>query len=277
MTLSTISRQIARLEDRLGVQLVARTTHALRLTEEGQLLYDHSARGLDELEKGIALVSQLRAEPRGVLRIITTTCFGKLHILPAILDFLPLYPQVTIDVSLSHAEASFLGNRAEILIRSSPVRGKSIAHERLTKIRHVICATPEYLRAHSTPQIPSDLASHNCLIMTQPVTASDWPFKRGAHKQLVPVSGNFRADTMEALYRGVMKNLGIARIPNYVVGPELKSGQLVSLFDNATSEAVMNAHYLKGRYPDLKTQAFVGFLRQRFQANYDWEQRNGAL
>lgn len=94
---------------------------------------------------------------------------------------------------------------------------------------------------------------------------------------MVEVSGNFRADTMEVLYRAVISGVGIARLPNYVVGPELKSGRLISLFDHATSEALMMAYYLKGRYPDIRTQVFMNFLKQRFQANYDWEQRRSAF
>jgi DNA-binding transcriptional LysR family regulator len=147
----------------------------------------------------------------------------------------------------------------------------------LSVIRHIVCATPNYLRKHGTPEIPRDLVRHNCLIMTQPVPAHEWPFVKGARRQLVAVSGNFRADTMEALYHAVMKGIGIARVPNYVVGPELQTGQLISLFDNATSQAVMTANYLKGRYLDLKTHAFVSFLRERFDANYDWTRRDGVF
>jgi DNA-binding transcriptional LysR family regulator len=118
--------------------------------------------------------------------------------------------------------------------------------------------------------------------MTRPVPSDDWPVSRGAKRQIVSVSGNFRADTMEALYQAVMSGRGIARLPTYVVGPDVRSGALVALFsaaDRAGSPAAepgiwMTGYYLKSRYPDLKTLAFIEFLKMRFDARYDWERRD---
>jgi len=112
MTVPAVSRQISKLEKALRVQLIARTTRALRLTEAGELLYGHCERGLGELEQALAMVSSLRGEAQGLLRVVATPCFGRLHVVPAVADFLAAHPRVAVQISLSHADSSFLGSRA---------------------------------------------------------------------------------------------------------------------------------------------------------------------
>ena len=195
-----------------------------------------------------------------------------MHVVPAVADFLASYPRVSVDISLSHADSSFLGSRAEIVVRTLPMRGASIGRERIAAIRQVICATPRYIQQHGAPRTPEDLKHHNCIVMTQPEPRDSWPVARGRQRRRVQVQGNFRADTMDALYQAVMSGTGIARLPTYVVAPELGSGTLVDLFPAEEDSGVwMTAYYLKSRYPDLKTQAFLDFLKTRFGRDHDWE------
>jgi len=287
MTPSTVSRQITRLEERLGVQLLARTTRNLRLTEAGSKFYDSCTRGMAQLEDAIRAISQLQDEPQGLLRVGTTPFFGKLHIVPAITDFLFRYPKVSVDISLGHSDSSFLESGRDVLVRAVPLSGSSIASQPLAPMEHVVCATPQYLQAHGTPRTPRDLVHHNCLISTQPVPVCEWPFIIGRRRRQIRVSGNFRADGMEAIYHAAVVGLGIARLPNYVVGPDIRGGRLISLFPggmgsadgalgDATTPSTMRAFYLKSRFPDPKTTAFIEFLKVRFKTNYNWERRESA-
>ena len=288
ITPSAASRQITRLEESLGVQLFARTTRSLRLTEAGETFYNHCVRGLTELDHAIAMVSQYCHEPSGQLRISTTPCFGKLHVVPVVVDFLKAYPKISVDITLSHSESSFLENDVDIVVTAATVRGQRIAYEELAPMHHVICATPDYLETHGRPKTPHDLVKHNCIITTQPNRTYEWPFVHGRRRRYVPVSGNFKADSMEALYSAVMAGLGIARLPNYVIGPELRNKDLISLFPgsgksrgaavfDATTPNVMKAYHLKGRFPEPKIQAFIEFLKDRFQSNSVWQQRQGVF
>jgi DNA-binding transcriptional LysR family regulator len=284
MTPSTVSRQITRLEERLGVQLLARTTRNLRLTEAGSTFYDACTRGMAQLEEAVRAVSQLQQEPQGLLRVGTTPFFGKLHIVPAITDFMARYPKVSVDISLGHADSSFLESGRDVLVRAAALSGRSVASQPLAPMEHVVCATPQYLQEHGTPRMPRDLVHHNCLISTAPVAVCDWPFIIGRRRHQIRVSGNFRADGMEAIFYAAVAGLGVARLPNYVVGPDLRSGRLVSLFPggvtgadgtlgDATTPSTMRAFYLKSRFPDPKTAAFIEFLKARFKGNYSWERR----
>jgi DNA-binding transcriptional LysR family regulator len=284
MTPSTVSRQITRLEERLGVQLLARTTRNLRLTEAGSTFYDACARGMVQLEEAIRAISEFQQEPQGLLRVGTTPFFGRLHIVPAITDFIAQHPKVSVDLSLGHADSSILESGRDVLVRAAPLSGGSFTSQPLAPMEHVICATPGYLQERGTPRVPRELVHYNCLISTRPVAVCEWPFIIGRRRHQIRVSGNFRADGMEAIYYATVAGLGIARLPNYVVGPDLRSGRLVSLFPggaagadgtlgDATTPSTMRAFYLKSRFPDPKITAFIEFLKERFKGNYSWERR----
>jgi DNA-binding transcriptional LysR family regulator len=140
------------------------------------------------------------------------------------------------------------------------------------------------LEAHGVPKAPKDLMSHNCLLSTFPNPMSEWPFVKGRHRTHVPVSGNFRADSVEALYQAVMNGTGIARLSDYVIGPELRSGKLHSLFPThgdtpgyGTTTNTMKAYYLKSRFPNPIIEAFIQFLKARFKSNYNWEHRGSRV
>jgi DNA-binding transcriptional LysR family regulator len=223
-------------------------------------------------------------EPQGTFRIGVTPFFGKAHLVPAVLAFLERYPKVHIDLSLNISEHSFHESGMDMLVRAGNIQGRSIARAELAPIRHAICATPGYLEAHGVPKTPKDLMNHNCLLSTFPNPMSEWPFVKGRHRAYVPVSGNFRSDSVEALYQAVMNGTGIARLSDYVIAPELRSGKLRSLFpthDNTagygTTTNTMKAYYLKSRFPNPIIQAFIQFLKVRFKSNYNWEHRDARV
>lgn len=284
MTPSALSRQITRLEYSFGVQLLVRTTRHLRLTEVGQESYAQCSGGLNEVEEAIRKLLGAQKEPQGVLRIGVTSFFGKAHLVPAVLSFLESYPKVRADVSLNIPEGSFHESGIDVLVRAGNIQGRSLAHTDLAPIKHVICAAPAYLKKHGVPKTPKDLMNHNCLLSTFPNPMSEWPFIKDKHRTYVPVSGNFRTDSVEALYQAVMNGTGIARLSDYVVGPELRTGKLRSLFstkrgvaDYETTTNTMKAYYLKPRFPNPTIRAFVDFLKERFRSNYNWERREGRI
>jgi DNA-binding transcriptional LysR family regulator len=288
LTPSAVSRQISRLEDHLGVQLLVRTTRHVRLTQAGQSLYERCSRSLAELEEAKNFVSREGDVLHGSLRICSTPCFGKLHVAPAVADFLERYPQMSVDVSLGYSEEGLIGSGLDVLITASNVRGANISLQKLAPIWHVICASPEYLRRRGIPKTPRDLIQHNCLILAQPRPRYEWRFASMRDKKAVRVSGNYQTNSMEALHNAAVKGLGIARLPNYVAGPDLRSGKLISILfprrdggypqkNAAVSETTMKAYYSRGRFPSPKTKAFIDFLTARFSENYDWEKRADVI
>jgi DNA-binding transcriptional LysR family regulator len=253
------------------------------MTKIGEAFYRQCARSLEAVDDAIKSLSNARKEPQGTLRIGATPFFGKVHLVPALLDFLAIHERVTVDISLQISVGSFHESGLDMLVRAGNLRGQRLVHEELAPIRHVICATPGYLKRHGIPKTPKDLAHHNCLLATYPSPTSEWPFVKDKRREHVQVSGSFRSDSVEAIYRAVMSGAGIARLSNYVVGPELRSGELQSLFPMATegrgygtTTTTMKAYYARSRHPDATIQAFVRFLKERFKSNYNWERSDNG-
>jgi DNA-binding transcriptional LysR family regulator len=281
MTPSALSRQITRLENNLGVQLFVRSTRHIHLTDAGSVFYKRCSNGLAELDLAWVEVKKLQNEPQGLLRIRATPCFGKLHIASALIDFLKIYPKVSVDLSLGHWEDNFMSSGIDLLIRSATfTENKKVAFHVLAGMRHIICASPKYIETHGKPKVPSDLVHHNCLIANQYSARNEWPFDEQGRKRYVRVSGNFRADNLEAVQEAVTAGLGIARLPNYVVGPQLRDGTLCAIFPSkgaggaSTSTNTMKAFYNRSQFNDPKKTALVSFLQARFKKNYDWERRD---
>ena len=287
LTPSAASRQVSRLEDKLGAQLLIRTTRNIRLTEAGKLFYEKCARSLAELEEASRSISHLSDRPHGQLSVVAPPCFGRLHVAAAIPDFLRLYPEVGIEISLGYPEANIIGNSADILICSPTVQGKSLKFHTLAQLRSMICATPEYLARCGLPTDPRELKDRNCLVLVRPQLAQEWRFSGPNGSLRVKVGGNLRSNSIEAIYDAVLHGTGIARLPNYIVGPDLRSGRLVLIFPSpskktgpwsvSVSPNTMKAYYMRSKFTNLTLQAFLDFLTARFKANYDWERRPNSF
>jgi DNA-binding transcriptional LysR family regulator len=278
LTPSAVSRQISRLEDNLGIQLFQRSTRHLRLTEAGESFYLKTSHGLAELKSAVDVVSQMGSELRGTLQISAPPCFGRLHVIPALSDFVAANPKLNVSIVLHSSQRGIVESGADIIIRSAVLSENSLDFQDLAPMQHVICASPSYLQVHGIPRTPKDLQKHNCVILTNPDVKDEWRFGTPGDHVRVRVHGNFQADSTEALYAAVLAGVGIARIPNYVVGPDLASGRLRSILSNILGSGnryegpaiTMKAYYLRSRYPSKKVQAFIDHLKKTLRATLNW-------
>ena len=159
---SRVSKGIARLEKALGVRLLNRSTRGLSLTEIGAAFYEHCVRIADEAAQAEELVSQLQSEPRGVLKVTAPVAFGRLHVAPAVADYLTLYPRVRLDLTITDRVVDLVSEGYDLAIRIA--REPSLHHvaRELAPVRRVVCATPDYFERFGTPTSPRDLTNHNC-------------------------------------------------------------------------------------------------------------------
>ena len=162
MTPSAVSKLVARLEARLGVRLINRSTRKLQLTPEGTAYYDRAVRILDEIETA-EREAAVGATPRGRVRINTSVPFGLHWLLPLLPGFLARHPGVSVDVALTDTVVDLMDERADIAIRVGPLRESRLLVRKLGESRMVVVASPSYLKAHGTPRTPSDLGKHNML------------------------------------------------------------------------------------------------------------------
>jgi len=271
MAPSSISRQINALEKELGVRLLQRTTRNISLTEAGQIYFEHVSKILSDLEEAQLAITQLQANPKGILRLNVAIPFGERNIVPLIPEFLRLYPDLKIDLTLEDRAIDLVEERVDLSIRISRLDDSSIVARKLADNQFVVCASPQYFEVHSLPSTPNDLSRHNCLINKNIYNSDTWQFRKGNSTQNMSVSGNFLANTGGALYQAMLSDLGIAVLPTWFVGEDIKQGKLqVVLGDYAVNlpamiDSAIYALYPAGQYLPPKVRVFIDFLIEKLK------------
>jgi DNA-binding transcriptional LysR family regulator len=270
---SLVSKRITQLERSVGARLLNRTTRAMSLTEAGAVFYEHCARIVEELEAAKSAVSHLHAEPRGLLRVSASVAFGTMHIAPALADFLPAHPDLQIDMEIKDRFVDLADERFDVAIRIAREPSQNLVARRLATVKRKVCATPGYFERHGVPETPQDLEGHNCLTYTSFDPEGPWRFKGPDGRMIsVTASGNLRLNDDEALSEAVLKGLGIALLPTFIVGRDLQAGRLRSVLpDYVPAERHIFAVYLPTRHVSAKVRAFIDFLLERFGPEPYWD------
>ena len=273
LTPSAVSKQISRLEDRLGVRLLNRSTRHISLTEEGRAFYERCTRITAEIEEAQEWVSELKGIVRGSLRVASTVAFAKHLVLPLIPEFLERYPELRVVLEVTDRLVDLVEEGVDVAIRfTEQLSDPSLVARRLAINRRVVCAAPSYLNAHGVPEAPDDLLKHNCLSLYTVSSFNDWEFESAEGTRVLHVTGNFETNSADALYHAALAGLGIARLSTFLVGPDLKAGRLVRLLpDYVHEKASILAVYPHHRHLSLKVRAFIDFLVEKFTPVPPWE------
>jgi len=274
---SRVSKTIARLEKELGVRLLNRSTRGLSLTEIGAAFYEHCVRISDEATQAAELVNQLQSEPRGVLKVTAPVAFGRLHIAPAVADFLTLYPRVRLDMTTTDRVVDLVSEGYDLAIRIA--REPSLHHvaRELAPVRRVVCATPGYFARFGIPESPGDLTKHNCLHYTHFGSHGQWRLQGDSGEIVVPVTGSFRVNDDDVLSRAVMGGLGVALLPTFIIGHELQAGRLQSVLSNYVPlERHIYAVHLPNIHLPVKVRGFIDFLQARFGPIPYWDRADDS-
>lgn len=273
MSTAAVSKRLARIESRLGAQLVNRTTRSLATTEAGAAYYDRCVRILAEIEEADAEVALQGAAPKGTLKVVAPIAFGRLHIAPHIPDFIARYPDVRIDLQLTAQTVDFVAEHCDMWIRVGEVEDSRLIARRLAPGRRVLCAAPSYLAKHGEPHTPADLQRHNCLIVELPNTRGDfWHFIGPNGPVAVRVTGNVRSNDGEVITRCALAGLGIAVKATWDVGPRLRSGELRPILQEyEVPGANIYAVCLPSRHRAVKVRSFTDFLLERFSEQPYWD------
>ncbi len=262
VTPSALSKLISRLEDRLGVRLLMRSTRRLALTPEGALYHERAQQVLALIERTEADVASSRSRPKGLLRINASTGFARQTLLQVVPAFMVRYPEVRIDLSLTDRLIDPVSERVDIVIRGSPTTSGEFTVRELSRGRRVICAAPAYLARRGTPSVPSDLASHNCLALTGRLPPPTWSLSIAGTMVEFEPQGSFSSDNVGMLLDMALEGHGIVRLADFVVGPALKDGRLVEILTDANCGAPISLWVLmaKGRFVSPRVQVFLEFL-----------------
>jgi DNA-binding transcriptional LysR family regulator len=262
VTPSALSKLVSRLEDRLGVRLLTRTTRRLALTSEGSLYLERAREVLDLIARTEADVSSARARPKGLLRINSSTGFARQTLLHAIPEFLRRFPEVAVDLSLTDRLIDPVVEQVDVVIRGSPTAGSDLVVRKLAEGRRLICAAPAYLQEFGEPLSAADLAQHDCLALSGQSPATTWPLaSESGVVQFLP-KGSFSCDNVGMLFDMAVAGHGIVRLADFVVGQAVRDGRLVEILADINRSNTISLWVLmpKGRFLAPRVQAFLDFM-----------------
>ena len=270
---SAVSKQVSRLEDRLGARLLNRTTRRLSLTEVGETFYRHCVRVLEEAEAAEQAVTHLHEEPRGRIKINAPMSFGILHLADAIPDFLARYPQVTVDIDLSDRFVDLIEEGYDLAIRIANLNDSSLIARRLAPVRRIVAGSPAYFAEHGVPERPADLKDHNCLRYTYVADGREWRFRGSDGEEAIEVSGSMRANNSDVLRGAALAGVGLMMAPTFIVGDEVRAGRLRPvLTEFELADLGIYAVYPHKRHLSPKVRAFVDFLAERYGDDPYWDE-----
>ncbi|AYF86379.1 LysR family transcriptional regulator [Pseudomonas sp. DY-1] len=265
MTHSAISKRVQRLEDRLGTQLLLRTTRTLALTEAGGRYVREARPILEDIRALEAAVSLDSDAPRGMLKVTSSNAFGHHHVVPAVVDFMRVYPEIKVDLTLTDAIVDIRHERIDVAIRSGALSDPSLVAQKLGSNERVVCASPTYLELNGMPARPSDLSEHLCLKLNFESRFNDWEF-RSASNRAIRLEGSFSCNSVEAIRTVCLAGVGIARLPAFMVRDDLASGRLIPLLKDfsRSSDAAIYALRVASDFVPARTRVFIEFLSARF-------------
>jgi DNA-binding transcriptional LysR family regulator len=269
---SAVSKQVSQLEARLGARLLQRTTRRLSLTEAGRALLARGQRVAAELDGVEADLGAVTGPPRGLLRVSAPMSFGQRHLAPLLPGFLAAYPAVQIELDLTDRVVDLIGERFDAAVRVGRLPDSTLVARRIAPARRVVCAAPAYLAKHGVPRTPAALREHACLDYTYLAAPGGWPFGNGRRTRRIAVQGPLSSNNGEVLREAALAGLGIALLPTFIVGDDLRAGRLRSLLAAYECwDAAIFVVYPATRHLAPKLRAFVDFFATHCGPHPPWD------
>jgi DNA-binding transcriptional LysR family regulator len=264
LTPSAVSRTIDRIEARLGVRLLLRTTRALALTAEGQAYLQAARRILADLDDAEQEIADQGA-PRGRLRVSAALSHGRLCVVPLLGEFVRLHPHILVDIALTDELVDVAGGQADVAVRFGPLADSMLTARKIGETGRMIVASPDYLARRGTPRAPEDLHEHNYLNFNFRRVEPTWPFRRDGHDFSLSVKGDIEANNGDTLGQLAVHGVGITRVGAFSVATEIANGQLVPLLEEFNPGDVEQIHavFVGGANVPARVRVFVDFLAAR--------------
>lgn len=265
MSKAAVSKQVSRLEDRLGVRLLNRSTRRLGLTEAGRDFYERARRIVSEVEEAEQAASSRQVSPRGLLRVNAPVTYGITHLSPILPEFMKRYPEIRVELVMNDRFVDLIEEGFDLAVRVADLPDSSLVARRLRGARHLVCAAPAYLAQRGTPRVPADLARHDCLLYSYLSTGDEWRFLGPDGKSAsVRVAGPLRSNNGDALHQAAIAGLGIIYTPDFFHAEALAQGRLVRVLEDwQTPATAIHVVYPPGRPLGAKVRVFVDYLAER--------------
>ena len=266
LTPSAVSKLVTRLEARLGVRLLQRTTRALHLTQEGEAFYEAARRIVDDIDTLERRIVDGRGTPQGLLRVTTSLAFATHQLAPVLGEFLTRHPAIQCALLPTDRVVDMVEEGVDVAIRIGRMADTSFVARRIGSDKRVICASPAYLARQGTPRRPEELLRHNCILSRERAHLNRWAFTIAGEVREIEVGGRLAVDEGEAQLQLALQGIGIVRLTRLTVAQAVRAGHLVSLLPEFSAEQPLpiNAVYPHRRHLAPKVPAFVDFLIEKF-------------
>ena len=262
---SAVAKLVTRLETRLGVRLINRTTRRLSLTTEGEIYLERAREILAAIETAEAEISSARLTPRGHLRVHALPFIAVRLLAPVLPDFLTRYPQITFDFMVTNRIVDIIGENVDISLRIGALNDSALVARKIVALPRIVCASPSYLARHGRPAKPADLADHSCLTLSRNPGSATWPFRVDGKLVQVQVNGPVSADSTAMLLGLAVQGAGILRLSEHVVAEAIQKGELEPVLQKVQDpeQYPLWALLPPGRNQAPKVKAFLDFLVDR--------------
>jgi DNA-binding transcriptional LysR family regulator len=280
LKVSTISRYVSGLEADLGAALLNRSTRSLRLTEAGRLFYERAAQILAEVEDARGATASLNACPQGLLRINIPRTFGRRHVMTHMKEFLAAYPDIRLDATLTDETVDLIETGTDVAVRIGALVDSTLIARKLAPQRRILVASRDYLDAHAPPKTPDGLIHHECLLFALQPTGA-WYYRPeddpDGEPTEIAVGGHMRANDSETLRDAALSGVGVALLPTWLVGKDVREQRLVTVLSEwewliaPGPERAVWAVYPPKKIVSPKVKAFLTFLFQRFGQPPYWD------
>ena len=258
-----VSKAVVQLEEWLGVSLLMRSRRSVVPTEAGRIFYERAKRTIEEADEAVVAARGSASGFSGKLRVSTSVCFGRLHVIPSLPAFLAEHPDLDIELVLDDRYVDLVNEGIDVALRTGAMPDSSMTARRIAQDRRIVVATPAYLQRHGTPTSPGELTRHQAVIYTRGGGGDSWTFRKAAAEVSVVLQGRLKVTAAEGLREAVNCDMGLAVASQWLFSPELKSGKVVAILqDWALPSTNLSAVYPTGRLASAKARAFVSFVER---------------
>ncbi|MFT5111445.1 MAG: DNA-binding transcriptional LysR family regulator [Parasphingorhabdus sp.] len=263
-----VTRAVAELEQRLRVKLLNRTTRHVRPTEAGLRYVEDVRRVLEEIDLADEAAAGVNAEPRGSLVITSPVLFGRMHVMPGIVEYLERYPEAQITALFLDRVVNMIEEGIDVGVRIGQLPDSSMRALIVGSVRLICVASPTYLKKSGEPESPKCLSEHSTIASSTANNFIGWQFKASKESQAFRINPRLIVSSNDAAIEAAKKDFGITRVLSYQVAPHLAGGELKSILqDFEPAELPVHILHREGRYSSAKIRAFIDLLADRLRSD----------